>query len=506
MTDRKDFIRAIGKPDKAFENSVQQALDEILLSERRDAAKKRSPARYILPAAVIMAAAACAFFLLLSPDNRPDIVSSGNGVMSQPSAAPAVTPEPTPLPEEGREGVEVTTEIPEQPAITPEPTPPPIAAGSLPEDHWMLVETLNINIDQLYPGYTYADTATDKGGNRHWMLSNGTESILGCSITRGSIIHSASDTGVYQCPALHVYMPDAQTSSDHIMAGASPWLKDVYEKSCAIVDRSADNTHLNTLQITFDENNEPRICEMYFGLNCEFYISWLLGEDGSAEIVKLYSTPESVPLDYDDPNDYDTMEVAFEDPVLEAAIRAELNWDGALTPAKLAGLTGLQLVDTPIESLSGLEYCTGLEWLELSGCGIDDDDLKYIGSLPKLFTLGLGNNAITDITDLSSLDLGWLHLSGNEVSSLWPISGMTNLYELYLDENPLSAEGALSPLRGLTGMRRLYLNSCGITDASPIAELAANASALEAVYLYGNPIDDYSPIKELDIPELCYGY
>ena len=545
MIDRKDFIKAMGNPDKAFENSVQQALDDIQRSERRETAKERSPFRYILPAAAILAAAACAlFFIGRTP--RPDNITMPQ-VMSQPTAKPtpepgeneAVTPAPAPMNEQFGDKVPETTAEPaveingqteggeftaaspepihpenaqaygeEYTEVTPAPTPQPVRQGSLPEDHWMLESTLNIDVNSLYPGYTYVDTATDKSGNRHWMLSNGSESILGCCVSRNHITYADSETGDYKCPTLYVYMPNTPEEAEYvsaIMDVSAPWLKETYERSCAIVGEDGGEMPLNSIEITFNENDEPMFCGMWFGLNSESYILWMLNEDGSIEIIKLYSTPEIVPLDYDDPSDYDTMEVVIPDPVLEAAIRKELNWLGKLTPAKLSELTGLQIIDTPIESLEGLQYCTGLDWLELSGCGIDDDDLKYIGSLPALFTLNLGNNNITDITDLSGLDLGWLYLSGNNVSDLWPISGMTNLYELYLDENQLSGTNALKPITGLTGMRRLYMNNCGITDASLIAELAENAPALEALFLYGNPIEDYTPIKNTDIPEIYFG-
>lgn len=511
MINNDDFKNAIGNPDKNFENSVQQALNEIMLSEKRKSTSRTSPIRYILPAAAIIATAACAVFMLMQPDGQPDIIYTGNGIMSQSSANPAVAAEPTPPPDEAYEDTETLMELPEQPAITPIPTPHPIALDILPEEHWMLTDTLNIDINSLYEGYTYSDTASDQQGNKFWMVSNINQKLLACAISYGDIIMADIESGEFKAPTLYVYMLEFADDPERlgaIMAGAAPWLAELYKNSNAMVKESGQDMQLNTLQITFDENDEPKFCEMYFGPNCEIYISWVREDDtGAFSLMKLYSHPDLVSdvAETESPSDPDASEVVFVDSELEAAVRKKLNWQGALTPEKLAELTELQIVDTPIESLSGLEYCTGLDWLELSGCGIDDDDLEHIGLLPSLFTLGLGNNNITDITALKGLDLGWLYLSGNSISDLRPVSGMTNLYELYLDENPLSEDGALVPLTDLAGMRRLYLNGCGITDISPLVELYANAPMLEALFLYNNPIEDYSPLKDLDIPEMYWG-
>jgi len=511
MIDRNDFIKAIGQPDKAFEDSVQQALDEVLLSEKRSGTRRPDPLKYMLPAAVLVAAAACAVFMLMRPAEQPDKVY-GSGVMSQPVESPETTAEPTPAPVEQihAEATETTPEPVEEAyteaiETTPEPTPSPISMGDLPEEHWMLTDTLNIDINSLYEGYTYTDTAEypNKGDVKCWMVSNGEQQVIACTVTYGHITMADIDSGEFKAPTLHVSMMDV-TDSNAIMYGAAPWLAKIYENSRAMVH--GYELPLNSISITFNENNEPKFCEMYFGLNCECYISWMLNEDGSAEIIKIYSEPEYVPLDYDDPADYDTMEVTIPDPVLEAAIRSELNWQGKLTPAKLAELTELTIKNGGhIETLEGLQYCTNLEYLMLPECGIDNDDLKYISALPSLFSLNLAGNNITDITDLSGLDLGWLMISYNGISNLWPLSGMTNLYELQLEGNPLSGEGALKPLARLSGMRILYLMNCGITDAAPLAELYENAPMLEIIMVNDNPIEDYSPLYDIDIANIYWG-
>ena len=536
MIDRNDFIKAIGQPDKAFEDSVQQALAEVLLSEKRSGTRRPNPLKYMLPAAALVAAAACAVFMLMRPTEQPDKVY-GSGVMSQPVESPETTAESTPAPVEQihaeatettpepveeayTEAAEITPEPIEEPIeepyteaieTTPGPTPYPIPMDNLPEEHWMLTDTLNIDINSLYEGYTYTDTAEypNKGDVKCWMVSNGEQQVIACTITYGHITMADIDSGEFKAPTLHVSMLQVSEDTERtkaIMTGAAPWLAEIYENSSAMVQGSGEEQPLNSINITFDENNEPKFCEMYFGLNCECYISWMLNEDGSAEIIKIYREPEYVLLDYDDPAEYDTMEVTIPDPVLEAAIRSELNWQGKLTPAKLAELTELTIKNGGhIETLEGLQYCTNLEYLMLPECGIDNDDLKYISALPSLFSLNLAGNNITDITDLSGLDLGWLMISYNNISNLWPLSGMTNLYELQLEGNPLSGEGALKPLAGLSGMRILYLMNCGITDVAPLAELYKNAPMLEIILVNDNPIEDYSPLYDIDIANIYWG-
>ena len=132
MIDRNDFIKAIGQPDKAFEDSVQQALAEVLLSEKRSGTRRPNPLKYMLPAAALVAAAACAVFMLMRPTEQPDKVY-GSGVMSQPVESPETTAESTPAPVEQihAEATETTPEPVEEAyteaaEITPEPIEEPI--------------------------------------------------------------------------------------------------------------------------------------------------------------------------------------------------------------------------------------------------------------------------------------------------------------------------------------------------------------------------------------------
>ena len=80
-----------------------------------------------------------------------------------------------------------------------------------------------------------------------------------------------------------------------------------------------------------------------------------------------------------------------------------------------------------------------LVWLQLTNCGITDEDLKIIGNLPNLFKLNLNRNKITDkgIAALSVLNkLESLNLYGTSItdSSIGSLQNLTSLKKLYVWE------------------------------------------------------------------------
>lgn len=80
-----------------------------------------------------------------------------------------------------------------------------------------------------------------------------------------------------------------------------------------------------------------------------------------------------------------------------------------------------------------------LVWLQLSNCGITDEDLNVIGKLPNLYKLNLNRNKITDkgIAALSGLSkLEYLNLYGTAISdsSISTLQNLPNLKKLYVWE------------------------------------------------------------------------
>ena len=92
--------------------------------------------------------------------------------------------------------------------------------------------------------------------------------------------------------------------------------------------------------------------------------------------------------------------VSFADANLERAVRQALNRPrGPLTTAELASLTHLEANDLNIESLAGLEHCTGLQTLKLQGNQITD--VGPLAGLTNLQELSLWGNQIADVSPLT---------------------------------------------------------------------------------------------------------
>jgi Leucine-rich repeat (LRR) protein len=214
--------------------------------------------------------------------------------------------------------------------------------------------------------------------------------------------------------------------------------------------------------------------------------------------------------------------VTFEDPILEAEIRDELQVgpQEALTCFLLETLTTLTAASVGITNLSGIENLTGLTSLWIRGNSITDID--KLSGLTGLTSLNLAANSITDISALSGLTgLTFLAINENETISdisalsgltnlegtLWihtnsitdisALSGLTNLTVLHAWNNSISDLGALSELTGLTSLR-VHINS--ITDLGNLEGL----TNLELLWLHTNPnLSDVQTL--LDNPGLGAG-
>ena len=121
--------------------------------------------------------------------------------------------------------------------------------------------------------------------------------------------------------------------------------------------------------------------------------------------------------------------VFLPDEGLETAVRATLSKPlGLLTAADLAKITELDARNYGIRSLSGIEYCKNLSWLDL--------DTNQISNLKPLEQLGRPESPF-DST------LVYLNLDNNEITDITPLSGLLNLKELSLFDNQVADIGAL---------------------------------------------------------------
>ncbi|MGJ4851320.1 leucine-rich repeat domain-containing protein [Bacillota bacterium Meth-B3] len=168
--------------------------------------------------------------------------------------------------------------------------------------------------------------------------------------------------------------------------------------------------------------------------------------------------------------------VAFNDPVLEAMVRAAMGKpDGAITVAEAEAVTKLDLSfewqqyvsgATPIESIGGLEHFKNLESLDLSLNEIAD--ITPLASLTKLKILVLSGNPVTDITPLHALSaLKVLVMSDCAAQDYSPLANLTSLEYLALERSTIADA---TPLASLTNLKRLYLEGCDL-DYAPIANI-----------------------------------
>ena len=176
--------------------------------------------------------------------------------------------------------------------------------------------------------------------------------------------------------------------------------------------------------------------------------------------------------DTDDANDGDDTVINIPDAALRAEIAKELEIpdDTPITVDDMLKLTYfsskyvklISSTDVDIINLTGLEYATNLEELDLS------------------------DNAIVNVSPLKELiNLTDLNLSFNVIVDVSPLKELTNLTGLLLSRNAIVD---VSPLKELTNLKWLFLEDNAIVDVSPLTEL----TNLKGLYLSGNPLSQDS--------------
>ena len=194
--------------------------------------------------------------------------------------------------------------------------------------------------------------------------------------------------------------------------------------------------------------------------------------------------------------------VEVPDPTLEMLLRLESRkYEGDICASDLRDLTYLDnelcpggfCVTMTISDLTGLEYCSGLTELHLSG---DFSDLSPLAVLDNLTVLSLGSTQLSDITPLAGLTaittLG-LH---NQISDITPLAGMTAITWLDLTHNQISD---ITPLAGMTAITWLALTHNQTSDIYPLVQNSGLGTG-DHVFLSSNPLEDTSCTTY--IPEL----
>ena len=177
---------------------------------------------------------------------------------------------------------------------------------------------------------------------------------------------------------------------------------------------------------------------------------------------------------------------------LKRAINEQLrkkDLDADISKSELESLKELNVHESNISNLDGLQYCINLTSLHLNGEKISD--ISPISKLTKLTYLYLDADMISDISPISNLKkLVTLYLNRNQISDISPIANLTNLVELYLDQNKLSD---ISPIRNLTNLNYLHLDFNNISNIKPLESL----TKLKMLFLGYNQISDINSIGSL---------
>ena len=210
------------------------------------------------------------------------------------------------------------------------------------------------------------------------------------------------------------------------------------------------------------------------------------------------------------------VEIVISDPVLESKVREALDKPkGAITTEDAARLDWLNASadpnsteDTRVRDLSALRHFVNLVSIRLDNNLVSD--ISVLTELPNLEELWLLENPLDSLEPLGSLTkLVKLGFSGR-MRDVSFIGDLTELEELRIDgcrELPqelaglkklkvfCSLGGELSDIRILAQIPTLEavdLSWNMVTDLAPLSGLP-----LTELYLQGNPIEDYTPIKEI---------
>ena len=208
--------------------------------------------------------------------------------------------------------------------------------------------------------------------------------------------------------------------------------------------------------------------------------------------------------------------------------------DAEITAAEMLTLRHIIADNREIRDLTGLEFATQLERIELRHNMITDlsplagltqlnniklrgnqiTDVTPLAKLIRVDWLGLEQNRVTDLSSLSELTrLQGIGISGNPVVDVAPLAKLTSLERIDAWQTPIEDFSPLAALRvlrwieygndkstttlpsltGLKALRRLEIHGCGISNISALKEL----TQLRWLELVNNAITDLSPLENL---------
>lgn len=181
-------------------------------------------------------------------------------------------------------------------------------------------------------------------------------------------------------------------------------------------------------------------------------------------------------------------EVTLTDPAMDQIVRQHLNVtdDHTLYTNELWGITNLEIngevkdlsdltlmpfleqltiTSGSYENLSAISSLSSLSTLSIEGVTLTSDNLRIIGTLPKLQSLALPHCNLSSITELSNAtSLTNLNLSNNTLRDLSPLSGMTELKTLQISHNAVTQLSDISTLIKLEELDASYNSLTSTAD------------------------------------------
>ena len=144
--------------------------------------------------------------------------------------------------------------------------------------------------------------------------------------------------------------------------------------------------------------------------------------------------------------------------------------DQFLTNAKANQITGIfRCNDTAISDLTGINNLVNITGLALSGDGLSN--IVPLQGMTKLLSLTLTANNISDISVVSTLpNLYLLNLAQNQITDINPLKDLVELSILDLHINNIEDVSALS---GLIKLVDLNLGDNSIIDVAPLSSLTS---------------------------------
>jgi Leucine-rich repeat (LRR) protein len=160
--------------------------------------------------------------------------------------------------------------------------------------------------------------------------------------------------------------------------------------------------------------------------------------------------------------------ISIPDPNLRSAVRNALSKpSGALSNVDMLLLNQLSASYNNVSNISGLEWASNLTTLTLSGNFITN--LAPLRGLSGLSSLSLDLNLVSDISPLVTLtNLGTLQLNNNLLTNIISLQSLFALNLLNLNANDIAD---ISPLAGLTNLNTLFLRQNLLTNIIAIQNL-----------------------------------